>query len=110
MTDSAMLLPKRSREKDPQSLRWIKQQPEWQCLVTGRTDAVACHLRSVGAGESDYWVFPLIQPLHDESHRRPEFFCRYRKVMAEWFYRLPVLHARYQPDVGVRSRYEENGS
>ncbi len=96
---SAMLLPKSPRESDSRYLKWIKQQPEWRCLVTGLADAVACHLRSVGAGGSDYWVFPLIQPLHDESHRRPEFFCKHRKAIAEWFYVLPQLHARYRSGV-----------
>ena len=96
MSTSAMLLPKSPRESDPNYLRWIKQQPEWRCLVTGRTGAVACHLRSVGAGGSDYWVFPLIQSLHDESHRRPEFFYRHRRFMAEWYYQLPHIHARFR--------------
>jgi len=98
-----MLLPKTVREQDPKYLRWIRQQPEWKCLITGKPEAVACHLRSVGAGGSDYWVFPLIQSLHDESHRRPGFFCKHRVALAEWFYELPKLQARFKkPDDSLR--------
>jgi len=43
-----------SKRKRPAVSALDQQQSEWQCLVTGRTYAVACHLRSVGAGGSDY--------------------------------------------------------
>ena len=46
-SDSAMLLPKPCRERDAEYLRWVKDQPEWCCLITGRRQAVACHLTSV---------------------------------------------------------------
>lgn len=95
-------LPKPRRQQDPEYLSWVKRQPERRCLLTGRPEAVACHLASVGAGGSDYWVFPLIQELHDESHRRPAFFCRHRKALAQWYYHLPRLHERYHQRAGKR--------
>ena len=94
-SDNAILLPKTRRERDAEYVRWVKDQPEWRCLLTGRRHAVACHLTSVGAGGSDYWVFPLIQELHNESHQQPGFFYRHRRPLAEWFYNLPALHIRY---------------
>ena len=89
-------VPKPRREQDPEYVCWVKTQPEWRCIITDRAESVACHLTSVGARGSDYWVFPLIQELHDESHRKPEFFYRYRKALAQWYYTLPILHERYR--------------
>jgi len=98
------LLPRTRREEDDYYWKkWIRQQPEWECLATGMRgdDIDGCHLRSRGAGGSDYWIFPLKHELHmalDHSPRGPSHGVkesRLREEMSLWYYRLPQIHLRY---------------
>lgn len=46
-------------------LEWIRRQP---CCVTGRP-AEAHHVKTRGAGGSDYTAIPLCREEHEEIHR-----------------------------------------
>ena len=97
---TALAIPKPKRQADPGYLRWIHEQPEFKCIVTDAPQVEgnkidAAHTTSVGAQGSDYWVFPLNHELHMESHRDPSWVARHKMELAEWFYNLHHLHARY---------------
>tara|TARA_Y100000310_G_scaffold301370_1_gene337816 strand:- start:609 stop:1478 length:870 start_codon:yes stop_codon:yes gene_type:complete len=101
-----LAFPKESREVDSEYLAWLHQQDDVCCILTGDLDWNACHLRSRGAQGSDYWVFPLTHALHMESHADPAFFYRHRQMIAEWFYRLPSIHARYLDGTGQKEELD----
>ena len=84
-------------DHDPQWLAWAREQSEWRCLICDRP-AEVCHLDSAGMGGgqgSDQWVMPLCHEHHMESHQRPEWWYRHRKVLARWWAELPFLRERY---------------
>ena len=91
------------REEDKTYLKWIRTQPEWECLITGNRgeDIDACHLRSKGAGGSDYFVFPLRHELHMQMDHSPRGSAhgaresRMRDELSLWWYNLPAIHKRY---------------
>ena len=91
----------RKRARDANFLKWIHEQPEFVCIVTGsKEDLDACHVRTRGAGGSDYWVFPLKHEIHMEQHKDSSFWGRYKQEVVEWFYNLSVLHQRYFAEQG----------
>jgi len=96
------------REKDPQYLKWIHQQPEFRCLITGSATADACHLRSKGAGGSDYWVYPLLHEIHMKQDHAPRGRSynenRLKQELAEWYYHLRDLHLRYYLEQTTKRR------
>ena len=98
------MLTKPVREHDDRYWKqWIREQPEWACLLSGTSGETldACHLKSRKAGGSDYWVFPLIHEFHmqiDHAPRGAQHKWResqLRDELALWFYPLPVIHRRY---------------
>ena len=84
-----------SRTQDPTWMTWVRQQPEWRCIVTGM-DAERAHIRSKGAGGSDYWIIPLSHEQHMISHSKPSWWYEHRGAICEWCaLTLPVLWERY---------------
>lgn len=84
------------REAEPLFLEWVRQQPEWRCVVHGGQQAQRCHLRSRGAAGSDRWVLPLCHDAHRASHDQPAWWYRHRVAVAEWFAFLPKLWERFE--------------
>lgn len=84
------------RERDERFRAWIQRQPEWRCLITLAEHPEPAHLRSKGAGGSDYWLLPLCFDEHRLSHSKPEWWYRHRVAVAEWIAFLPTLWARYR--------------
>jgi hypothetical protein len=97
------MLPRPRREEDRTYIKWLREQSEFECLITGSrgSDVDACHLKSRGAGGSDYFCFPLLHSLHVELDHSPRGSthtvreARLRDEQALWFYSLPILHQRY---------------
>jgi len=105
---SAMAAPKKQREASKAYLEWIHEQPEFICIATGTPVTEggpkidAAHVKTIGAGGSDMLVFPLLHEMHMELHRKPDWWGRYKVELAEWFYRLPRLHARFFAEQGEK--------
>jgi len=89
------------REEDPAYLKWIHDQPEFRCVLSGTDQVDACHLKSKGAGGSDYFVIPMSHELHfalDHGPRGSKHIHReaqLRQAIAAWYYLLPGLHKRF---------------
>ncbi|MBU2177747.1 MAG: DUF968 domain-containing protein [Gammaproteobacteria bacterium] len=103
---SAMAAPKKRREASRDYISWIHDQPEFVCIATGTPVTEdgpkidAAHVGTVGSGGSDMLIFPLLHEMHMELHRSPDWWGRYKVELAEWFYRLPRLHARFFSEQG----------
>lgn len=95
------ILKKPSRETDKNYLGWIRNQPEWRCVITDRPESDACHMTSKGAGGSDYMVFPLVHELHmriDHGLRGEAWNVKEHRLRVElsyWYYSLRDIHRRY---------------
>jgi len=105
---SAMIAPKKRREASKDYLKWIHEQPEFVCIATGSPVTSegpkidAAHVATVGSGGSDMLVFPLRHDIHiGELHQDPTWWGKYKVELAEWFYRLPRLHARFFSEQGT---------
>ena len=87
--------PKPQRESNPDYIRWLKEQPEWACVVTGDLEADPHHVQSVGAGGSDVLVVPLSREFHTEVHSDPTFWNKHKLVLCEWFYNKHKIDLRW---------------
>ena len=88
------------RENDDTYRLWAKGQAEWTCLLCGRA-AEFCHLKSAGSGGSDYFGYPACHDCHFQRDHTPRGRAhiarqsRWEQALAEWYYNLPKLLARY---------------
>ncbi len=95
------------RERDEGFYEWVRTQPEWRCIITGKTHipmegyvVERCHIRSRGAGGSDRWLMPLIREQHiladTNDLKGGSWWYRNKEQVAEWCaLTLPVLWLRY---------------
>lgn len=102
-TDILQAIPKKKREKSREYLDWIKSQPEWQCIMHGfqhdpenGMHIDPHHIKSRGAGGSDFDVIPVCR----ECHGLAETGQLWRDKTAiialfHWAYAKPAIDERY---------------
>ena len=87
--------PKPQREANRDYLDWIKEQPEWMCILTGDLEADPHHIHTVGAGGSDALVVPLSREMHDDAHKGSFWTGHNLRMLAEWFYSKHEIDKRW---------------
>lgn len=93
--DKLAMLPKPKREESRDYLDFLKGHEKWLCIITGKPHPDPHHLRTRGAGGSDFDVVPLSREYHSKIEG-PGFWTPTRLLaLFHWAYSKKEIDEEY---------------